>query len=524
MTSLAHLMNTLSHEGISVWLDGEQVCYRAPKGALSPERAAELRERRPELRDFLRQAAPSLLGPELCALGVPGPYAASYAQRVFVNAYPALVNPAVQTSWIAKRLIGPLQVDLLQQCFATIVTRHPALRTRYSRDTSAALFVHISETPDVIFRSIVIAPADGGTGGDDVTPEILAAVKERFDLAAGPLLRVHLLQLSPEDHVLVVVAHHSISDAWSLGVIMRELATIYRAFLCGEQPVLPALSIQYTDFTNWLFNWVESADGQSHLNYWRRLIANARGPFDLPVAPPNAPTVESLRTGFTLRDATLTPLRAMARERGDTLSNIAMAALAVALARWRGHPDVFIKIVHHGRLRSELHDMVGCFVGCSIIRVNLGGSKDFRDVLDRVRSAHREALPHLQAPWFIVRAEMAKLPAEQQLADIHFNYRSPALGFTRSPGHARVDDTGGLMLEDVALPPGVSPLGPPDSLEEATGMLLNINIVETPTSLICAVRYMRSRLAASQVDMFCRSLENILVSVARSGGSSPLSV
>ena len=153
-----------------------------------------------------------------------------------------------------------------------------------------------------------------------------ADAQRAFDLRRAPLLRASLLRLSNEHHILLLNLHHIVTDGWSMGVLYRELAALYRAFNSGEEPRLPELPVQYADFAVWQRHWLQGEVLEGHLNYWREQLAGASPTINLPTDHPR-PAVEGFRgaTSFSAvaGDVVAVVERVVAAGRGDVIHDAA---------------------------------------------------------------------------------------------------------------------------------------------------------------------------------------------------------
>ncbi len=306
---------------------------------------------------------------------------------------------ATGSAWHVRlplRLTGPLDSAALEQAFAGLVARHETLRTTLELRDGEIVQV-------VASRGVIPLERVDCSGADEAgLRATLGALGEApFDLAAGPLLRVHLVRLAPADHVLLVVCHHCISDAWSSGVLFRDLAALYATAATGEPLTLPALPIQYADYAAWQRDWLAGEALERQLAYWRRQLAGAPALITLPGDWPR-PAQQGYRgdrLSLALPAALTDELRRLARAEGVTLFMLLFAAFNVVLGRWSGHADLVIGTPIAGRGRSELEDLIGCFVNTLALRIRLAGCTTFRDLLPEVRRVALEAFEHQDLPF-----------------------------------------------------------------------------------------------------------------------------
>ncbi len=213
-------------------------------------------------------------------------------------------------------------------------------------------------------------------------------------------MRVALLRLGSEEHVLLVTLHHIAADGWSLGILLREITATYDAFLAGREPELPELPIQYADYARWLRRWLDGPVLAQQVAYWRERLAGV-APLDLPLDRPR-PAVATARGAQ--RQALLPPalggsVEALARRVGVTPFMVFSAVFAAQLTRTAGQSDITLGTPVAGRTRPELEQLVGCFVNTLVLRVDAGGDPSFAELLGRVRVAALGAYAHQDVPF-----------------------------------------------------------------------------------------------------------------------------
>lgn len=298
----------------------------------------------------------------------------------------------------AIHLKGHVNVLTLGQSLNAVVARHEALRTRFVVD---------DERP-----TQVIAPA----AGLEIRVVNLREVPEReelskrlaieeaqrpFDLTRGPLLRVTLLWLGEVDYVLLIVMHHIVSDGWSIGVLIREVASLYEAFLKGEPSPLPELPVQYADFAVWQRDWLQGHVLEEQLGYWKRQLGGELPVLELPTSRlrPALQTLRGARHFFALPESLSNKLRALCEQEGITLFMLLLAAFQTLLYRYTGQTDILIGSPIANRNRPETEGLIGSFVNTLVLRTDLSGNPSFRDLLDRVRDVTLQAYTHQDLPF-----------------------------------------------------------------------------------------------------------------------------
>jgi hypothetical protein len=221
-----------------------------------------------------------------------------------------------------------------------------------------------------------------------------------FDLQSGPLLRATLLHLRPREHVLLLNMHHIVSDGWSMGVFLRELTVLYRAYATGTTSPLPELPIQYADYALWQRDWLQGDVLAAQLNYWKQQLANVptlQMPTDYP-----RPAVATLRGAvqeFELPQALSESLAVLTRREGATLFMTLLAAWQVLLSRYSGQDDIAVGTPIANRTRGEVEGLIGYFINTLVLRTDLTGATTFRDALQRVRATALGAYAHQDLPF-----------------------------------------------------------------------------------------------------------------------------
>ncbi len=303
---------------------------------------------------------------------------------------------AVYNLKMALRLSGPLDQACLQRAVDAVVARHESLRTSFAmRGTDVVQ--RVASQLDVPVQSLALEGASDAVLAAKLN-ELGAA---SFDLQHGPLLRVHLLRMEATSHVLLLVMHHIVSDAWSAGILYRDLAAYYSAFSTGATAQLPELPVQYADFAVWQRDWLAGAELERQLAYWREHLQGAPPLLDLPIDRPR-PALQSYngnRLSRALPIELSARLQTLAAAEGVTLYMLLFAAFNLLLSRWSGQSDLVVGTPIAGRRRSELEALIGCFANTLAIRTQLDGLGGFRELLARVRSITLGAFSHQELPF-----------------------------------------------------------------------------------------------------------------------------
>lgn len=487
---LAHLQN----QGITVWADGENLRFNAPRNGLTPTLRAELVERKAELLSFLQPdqpvtpaelAATSFVAPstpvelELAALwqqllgcqqisthdvffeqggdSILATQTVSWIRQKFgvdlslralftdptiaglanhiqqaqeasqtIKLPPlqprqpdapgagSILSFAQQRSWFLDqltpenpfynmpktlRLLGQLDVAALNQTLNDIIRRHETLRTTFSLvDGQPRSFVTPQVALELRTASVQDLPEPERL---DAARQLLVAEAQRpFDLTSGPLMRPFLVQISAEEHILLLTLHHIASDGWSTGVLQRELAALYPAFCAGQPSPLPDLPLQYADFATWQRQWLTDDVLGEHLAYWQEQLQNL-STLELPTDQPrpSVQTVAGARELFQLSPDLTQAVEALSQQEGVTLFMLLLAVFQTLLHRYSSQDDVVIGSPIANRNRAEIEGLIGFFANMLVLRTDFSGNPSFRELLQRVREVALSAYEHQDLPF-----------------------------------------------------------------------------------------------------------------------------
>ncbi|HEX3556713.1 MAG TPA: amino acid adenylation domain-containing protein, partial [Thermoanaerobaculia bacterium] len=307
---------------------------------------------------------------------------------------------------IALRMAGALDAAALGQVLSEIVRRHAVMRTRFVQSSGSPAQV-VDSAASVALPVVDLQDLPSDLGQAETVR--LAAAEERraFDLTRGPLLRALLMRLGAKEHVIVLNQHHIASDGWSLGVLVREVAALYPAFVAGQPSPLPELAIQYADYALWQRGWLRGEVLEREIAYWRQRLAGVE-PLELPTDRPR-PAVQTSRgasRSFFVSPELAESAAALGRSQGATLFMAGLAAFAALLQRTADQDDVAIGTPIAGRNRAELEGLIGFFVNTLVLRVDGSGKSDFHALLARVRETALGAFAHQDLPFEKVVEEL----------------------------------------------------------------------------------------------------------------------
>ncbi|HEX2254138.1 MAG TPA: amino acid adenylation domain-containing protein, partial [Thermoanaerobaculia bacterium] len=305
------------------------------------------------------------------------------------------------------RVEGDLDAALLERVLGEIVRRHEILRTTLPLAGGNPVQV---VAPPARFRLPRVDLRGLPAARRQATARGLATAEGRapFDLEKGPLWRARLIALAAGEHVVLLTLHHTVSDGWSSGVLVRELAALYRAFAAGAPSPLPELPVQYADFAAWERRWLTGEVLRARTAYWRTALDGVQV-LDLPTDRPASAEagLAGHRLSFELPAALSGGLKALALSEGVTPFVLLLAAYKVLLLRYTRQEDVCVGSPTAGRHRGELEPLIGFFVNTLALRTRLSLRAGFREVLAGVRQTVLGAQEHQELPFDKLVEELA---------------------------------------------------------------------------------------------------------------------
>nr|WP_255218667.1 non-ribosomal peptide synthetase [Gordonia paraffinivorans] len=295
-------------------------------------------------------------------------------------------SPAYNVA-LALELRGRLDVDALRAAVGDLLRRHESLRTSYPMINGEPMQV-ISPPDEIVGLGLEATPVHGS-----VHDAIAAVTSRGFDITTAPPVRLALLRVDEDEHILVFVAHHISADGASMAPLARDLMTAYASRRDGRPPSWAPLPVQYADFSLWQAERLASAgedgvtEAERQLGYWVDRLAGVPETIDLPTdrPRPKTPSYVGDQVEFEISDELVRSLESAARANNTTLFMVTHAAFAVLLSRLSGRNDLVIGTPYAGRGEQALDEVVGMFVNSLALRTQVDQGEKFTDLLARVR-------------------------------------------------------------------------------------------------------------------------------------------
>lgn len=300
----------------------------------------------------------------------------------------------------AVRLSGRLNLAALEQAFASLVARHETLRTLFAPQADDSLLQVPATAPLVIaqddFSALPASEREQAVAEAAAQQSVLP-----FDLGTGPLLRVTVLKLAEQEHVLLLTLHHIVSDGWSMNVLIDEFVRCYDAFDVGKQPQLAPLPIQYSDYALWQRRWLEAGEQARQLDYWQTQLGDEHPVLELPLDHPRPamPSYRGTRYEFAVDGQLAEQLRATAQKHNITLFMLLLGAFNVLLHRYTGQTDLRVGVPIANRNRAEIEGLIGFFVNTQVLRTQLDGQTRVDELLRRIKETALGAQAHQDLPF-----------------------------------------------------------------------------------------------------------------------------
>ncbi len=354
---------------------------RAQKSGRGPKRESEIHDRIPRL------------GPE-------EPHPLSFAQERMWFFYQLEPESPGYNVPSLLRLVGQLDAAALCRSLTRVTRRQGSLRTTFVI-VDGGVEQRLVEIERVDLPRVELSGLKAAHRLGEARRLLAREARRSFDLVAGPVWRAMLVSLASDEHLLYLGMHHILSDGWSMGVLIRELAAFYAEAAGGPRAQLPELPVQYVDYAAWQRRLLESGALERQTAYWREKLEALPPRLELPTDRPR-PAVMTMRGAtleFSFSARTRQRLLALARHADTTLFVVLLAIFKVLLARQSGQLDLAVGSPIANRRRTEIEGLIGFFVNTLVLRDQLHDDPPFDELLNRVRQTALGAYDHQDLPF-----------------------------------------------------------------------------------------------------------------------------
>jgi amino acid adenylation domain-containing protein len=411
--STEQLLTELRTLDIRLSVDGDRLRCSAPKGRLTRELEEKIAAHKLELLFALREPSPQNSAfPRSSSSRVTVPLSFAQERFWFLQSF----DPeSTDYNIIAfQRVPAPVDAKALESALDSMLQRHEILRTNFlESDGSLTQVVRQKISPELTIHDLChLTPSVQPSAIESLLSRL---AKQPFDLADGPLLRVALIRVSDQDQRIVLVIHHIISDAWSIGIFFAELKASYEGLLQGRPLQSPRLPVQYRDYALWERERHSSGTLTSQIDYWKNKLKGAPPYLDLPTDRARSASTpwEPNAHRFELGGAASESLRLLARREGATPFMALLAIFKAVLSRYARQNDIVVGTPVSTRTHSELEQLIGCFINTHALRTEIPAGLTTRELLARVRVTVLESLSNADVPFETIVSEMV---AERDLS------------------------------------------------------------------------------------------------------------
>jgi amino acid adenylation domain-containing protein len=298
------------------------------------------------------------------------------------------------------RFTGGLDLDALRYAVAAILDRHETLRTAFVLQ-DGEVFQSISSNSEAEIPTVDLQALPDGLREREAYQIARAEALRPFDLQSSPLLRLKLIKMGSNHHILLFTMHHLVSDSWSIRVFVEELAELYESQTEGRQSRLAPVSVQYSDFTRWQGESLAGEELVRQVQYCKTRLAGIPALIELPTdhVRPVEQSFTCAVVSVPLSVAVVEGLKALAHREDTTLFTVLLAALNVLLLRYTNQEDICVGVPIADRSQVETEGLIGLFVNTLVIRTDMSGNPRFRALLAQVREAMLEAHSNQDVPF-----------------------------------------------------------------------------------------------------------------------------
>jgi amino acid adenylation domain-containing protein len=446
---------------------GERLRVNAPKGTLTTELRSHIADRKAELLRFLRDqtSSASAAPPPIPRRVSKDPAPLSFAQERLWFLEQLEPGSTVYNICRASRVTGQLNGTALEASLAEILRRHEVLRSQICVIEGRPMQLTASG-PEFKLHFTDLRSLTGTELDEEIRRQIRSEGERQLDFSAGFSLRAVLLQISDDQHILVLTTHHIVSDAWSMGILTRELWTLYDSYANGRPVSLPELPVQYADYALWQREWLQGDVLEFQLSYWKEQLKELpilNFPTDHP--RPAKQSFRGARQPISLPQSLTTAINELSRREGVTQFMALLAAFQVLLYRYSGQEDVVVGSPIANRNRNEIEGLIGFFVNTLVLRTDLSEKPNFKELLQRVRNVCLQAYAHQDLPF---EKSVEELRPERDLS------RNPLFQvmFVLQNTPRTLPQTAGLSIERVDVLPATSPFDLSLYLRERDGRFI----------------------------------------------------
>ncbi|MGH8238232.1 MAG: condensation domain-containing protein [Steroidobacteraceae bacterium] len=441
------MLASVRSRGVRLWSENGQLHYKGPKDALTRDEIGQLRASRDRIVALLES---SRTAGNAASRAGRNRFPLAFSQLARWNQYQHGERRPMRTITSATHLHGPLNVDVLRRSLAAIICRHDALRIHIVACEGTPV-QEVAESGYCELEAVDLSISSERGCELEVNRRIEQLVLEPVDLAAGGLLRVQLLRLNRDEHVLVVAMEHMISDMYSMGILLRELFTAYSQLASGRELSLPKIAIQFADYAARQRS-TETLWTRQHDAYWNEHLAGCerlRFPKDRSISEPMQLGWGSVP--LCIDGELKAALQQWCRANRTTLPMSVLAAYVAVVLRWCNCAETVIQHQSDGRTDPAVENTIGFFASVLHLRIALHAHDTFADLTGRVTHEYCRAYEHadlsriaarMPPPAFTRNSVFNWIPQDTKIDVTGPTGAGPTVAWTSAPfAHLRADTT-----------------------------------------------------------------------------------
>ena len=400
--NIEELIVKLSKLGVHLSVEGNDLLISAPKGTLTNELRTLITGSKTEILSLLLrhnsmeiERESMSLKPVSRTINIPLSYS---QQRLWI--LDQLERTSAYNNCIAFNVIGSLHVAALEDSFNEIIRRHEILRTNFVSIEGQAYQI-IRPKMAISLNKISFQHLSKGEQLFEIEKFASEKALQVFDIEKDPLMRVILIQLAPNEHVLIFIIHHIISDGWSMSVLTHELISLYEAFIKNKPSPLKELEIQYADFAVWQRKWLKGGILDNLLTYWKKNLKGAPPLLNIPTDRlyPSVQSFHGHRIQFNFDINLIQKIKDIGQQSETTLFMILFTIYTILLFRYSNQEDIVVGTPIANRNFKEIEPLIGFFVNTLVLRIDLSGNPKFSELLHQVRQTALDAYAHQDLPF-----------------------------------------------------------------------------------------------------------------------------
>ncbi|TWH51491.1 non-ribosomal peptide synthetase, partial [Dulcicalothrix desertica] len=491
--NITEFLQNLSSQNVELWVDGDKLRYKAPQEVLTPTLLSEIKQRKPEIINFLKSS-----------VAISNTFPLSYGQQALYFLYKLEPLSVAYNVAFSFRICSHVDVKALQLAVESLIARHPMLRTNF-REQDGELVQEIHSNYETCFEVVDAS----NLNVDELKQQVIKEHQRPFNLETGPIARVTLFHITDQDYILLLSIHHIACDGWSIWILLDELLLLYAGQKDGVAVSLIPINSTYKDFVNWQAQLLNSSEKESMQVYWQQELAGELPVLNLATDRPRPPvqTYNGATYSFKLSPELTQKLKELAKLEGVTLYIVILAVFQVLLHRYTGQEDILVGSPTAGRSKAEFAQIVGYFANPVVQRANFSGNPTFQEFLSQVRSTVLGAITHQDYPFplLVKQLQPERDQSRSPLFQASFVLQKAQLGSVIELLTQRETGTqvqrGDLLLE-------------PFEIAQQEGQFdLDLDIIEANKSLFGAFKYNTDLFNRETIEQLTGHFQNLLSAI-----------